>query len=78
MSDIEAAHLHHVRAAVYHRRDIHPENRSEYKRLIPGLARYGLNGNLAVFDSTRPSREGKLTKGDIEWSDYLQRKETIQ
>jgi hypothetical protein len=72
VSEIEAAHLQHVRTAVYYHRDIHPENRSEYKTLIPQLCQYGLNGNRAVFDRTR--KVARLTVGDIELADYLARK----
>ena len=53
ISDIEAAHLQHVRSAVWSGRNIHIDNWSDYRGFIPGLTRYTFNGNVAVFDSTK-------------------------
>ena len=51
ISVIEAAHLHHVRSAVWQGRNIHIDNWSDYRGYIPELSGYTFNGDLAVFDS---------------------------
>jgi hypothetical protein len=76
--ELESAHLQHVRNAVYHSRDIHINNWSEYKGIISGLCLYSVNGNIAVFDRHRkPLTDKQRIKqyfGAVEFSDYLERK----
>lgn len=50
IGELEAGHLRHVRNAVWNGRNIHIDNWSDYRGIIPELAGYTFNGNLAVLD----------------------------
>lgn len=49
IKELHGDHLQHVRIAVYFRRPVHVENKTEYKGVVPGLGLYAVKGNIAEF-----------------------------
>jgi hypothetical protein len=74
----QVSHVAAVRAAVDDHRDIHADNLVEYRSIIPGLARYSINGNTAVYDRYRkpitPAQRAQQHRAAIQLSDLQERR----
>lgn len=54
IGNLEAMHLQEVRNAARYKRPIHADNMVEYLSIIPELSAYSINGNVAVYDASKP------------------------
>ncbi len=77
-STLSAGHLRHIRSAVSNGRDIHIDNWHEYRGLVPGLAAYTFNGNLAVKDNSKGKTWGpnRVYREAVSMSDAVEAKRT--
>lgn len=76
ITELEAGHLRYVRNAVWNGRNIHIDNWSDYRGIIPELAGYTFNGNLAVVDRFKGTvwDKARLHREAVKESDRIEAK----